>query len=49
MNEKEQRVYNETRLRNLKRKLAKLTQHPTLIEETLEIKAQINELEKTLR
>ena len=42
----EERVMKQTRLRNLKRKYAKLVQHPDLIMETIELKADIDQLEK---
>ena len=44
-----ERVHKETRLRNLKRKYAKLVQHPDLIMETIELKADIDQLEKELK
>ena len=49
LSEKEQRVLKETRLRNLKRTLAKLSQHPDLTEEYSLIKKQITELENEIR
>ena len=46
MNPQEYKVYNETRIRNLKRKLAKISQHPDLVDEYLEIQNQIKQLEE---
>ena len=45
---KEERVLKETRLRNLKRRFAKVTQHPDLTEEAIELKADIDHLEKEI-
>ena len=44
----EDKVYLETRLRNLKRKYAKIIQHDDLIEECIEIKADIDDIERKL-
>ena len=44
MNEREQKVYNETRLRNLKRAYSKLIQHGELTEEALRMKKEIETL-----
>lgn len=49
MNDKERKVYYETRLRNLKRKYAKIIQHADLGEEAIELKADIDTLEKELK
>ena len=46
--DKERKVLLETRLRNLKRKHAKLTKHADLIEETIELKAEIDGIEREL-
>ena len=48
MNDKERKVYLETRLRNLKRKYAKIIQHADLGEEAIELKAEIDSIERTL-
>ena len=45
MNNIETRVFLETKLRNLKRKQAKLAQHADLLEETQEIGKKIKEIE----
>ena len=45
----ETKVYKETRLRNLKRKYAKMVQHPDLVIECIELKADIDALEKELK
>lgn len=43
-----ERVYKETRLRNLKRSYAKMINHHDLIEECNEVKKIIHELESEL-
>lgn len=48
MNEKESRVFKETKLRNLERKYAKLAQHADLIDEAIETKAEIDYLKREL-
>ena len=45
MNDTEYKVYMETRLRNLKRKHAKLAQHAELIDEYTEIGKEIQIVE----
>lgn len=49
MNEKETQVFKETRLRNLKRTYAKMIQHADLIEECIELKSEIDGLERELK
>lgn len=49
MNNKETIVFKQTKLRNLKRKYAKLTQHPDLLDETVTLKTEIDNLEKELQ
>ena len=44
MSPREERVYIETKKRNLKRKLSKLAQHPELIEEYQQTKQELQEL-----
>ena len=44
----EQRVYLQTRLRNLKRKYSKLIQNADLAEEAIELKAEIDGIEREL-
>ena len=44
----ERKAYMEVRLRNLKRKYAKIKQHADLVEEAIELKADIDTLEKEL-
>ena len=46
--EKEQRVLTETRLRNLKRKYSKLLQRPEFAEECIDLKNEIDTIEKQL-
>ena len=48
LSDKERKVLNETKLRNLKRKYAKMIQHADLVSECAELKAEINHLEKEL-
>ena len=49
LSEKERRVLKQTRLRNLKRRYAKMKEHSDLTEETIEIKADIDALERELK
>lgn len=42
------RVYLQTKLRNLKRKYAKIIQHADLAEEAIELKADIDAIEREL-
>ena len=48
LSERELRVLKETRLRNLKRKYAKLIQHADLTDEAIEVKNEIEVLEDKL-
>lgn len=48
LSERESRVLKETRLRNLKRKHAKLIQHADLADEASDVKKEIDCLEKEL-
>jgi hypothetical protein len=48
MNQKEKRIFLETKLRNLRRKYAKMIQHPDLLEECIELKAEIDGIEREL-
>ena len=49
LSEKEQRTLKKTRLRNLKRKFAKVIRHPELAEQAIELKAEIDGLERELK
>ena len=49
LSNKEEKVLKQTKLRNLKRKYAKIIQHADLIEEAIEIKADIDQLQKELK
>jgi len=49
MDDRERKTYLETKLRNLKRKYAKVVQHSDLIEETIELKAEIDAIERDLK
>ena len=46
---KERKTLKNTRLRNLKRKYAKMIQDPSLIEECIELKAEIDGLEMEIK
>lgn len=48
LSDKEQKVYNETRLRNLRRTYSKLLQHPELVHEAHQIEKEIQELESAM-
>ena len=48
MDKKQEKVYKKTKLRNLKRRYAKVVQHPDLVIEAIELKADIDQLEKEL-
>lgn len=48
LSDKEQKVLQETRLRNLKRKYARLTQHADLTNEAMKVKNEIDSLENQL-
>ena len=48
MNAKETKVFKETKLRNLKRKYAKMVQHADLNEEAIELKCEIDGIERDL-
>jgi len=49
MNEKQTRVFKETRLRNFQRHYTKLTQHPELTNTALTVKKEIETLKKELQ
>lgn len=49
LTEKEKNVLKKTRLRNLKRKFAKITQHAEMTEEAIEIKCEIDSLEREIK
>lgn len=48
MSEKELRVYKMTRLRNLKRRYARMIQHSDLVEDCIDLKCEIDSLEREL-
>ena len=48
LSDKERKTMLKARLRNLKRKYAKISQHADLGEEAIEIKADIDALEREL-
>ena len=49
MNDQERKTLLKTRLRNLKRKYAKMVNHADLIEEAIELKADIDSIERELK
>lgn len=49
LTDKEYKIFLQTKLRNLKRKYAKLIQHADLTEEAIKIKAEIDGIEKELK
>ena len=49
LNNIETKTFLETKLRNLKRKNAKLAQHPEFVEEYLEIQDEIYDIEEQLK
>ena len=48
MNDRERKAYLKAKLRNLKRKYSKVIQHSDLMEEAIELKADIDAIEKEL-
>lgn len=48
MTPREEKVYKQTRLRNLKRKYSRLIQHSDLTYEALHVKTEIDSLENEL-
>ena len=49
MSTRERKVYLQARLRNLKRKYSKVIQHSDLAEEAIELKADIDAIEKEIK
>ena len=45
----EQKIFLETRLRNLRRKYAKMIRHSDLVEECIELKAEIDAIDKEIK
>ena len=48
MTDKERQLFLRTKLRNLKRKYAKIKEHPDLGEEAIELKSEIDGIEREL-
>ena len=48
MTDKERTVFLKTKLRNLKRKYSKMIKHSDLVEECIELKAEIDGIERDL-
>jgi hypothetical protein len=48
MTDKEREVFLNTKLRNLKREYAKVIQHPDLTEHAIDLKAEIDGIEREL-
>ena len=49
LTEKERKTLLRTRLRNMKRKYAKMIKHSDLVEECIELKCEIDSLERDLK
>lgn len=49
METNQKKVYLQTKLRNLKRKYAKIIQHAEFNEEAIELKAEMDQLEKEIK
>ena len=49
MNDKERKTLLKTRLRNLKRKFARIKEHSDLTEQAIELKSEIDAIEKELK
>lgn len=49
MTDKERQVFLKAKLRNLKRKYNKMIQHADLIEECIELKSEIDGIERKLK
>lgn len=49
MENNQKKIFLQTKLRNLKRKYAKMIQHPDLNEECIDLKCEIDALERELR
>ena len=48
MTDKERQLFLRTKLRNLKRRYSKVIQHPDLGEEAIELKSEIDGIEREL-
>ena len=48
MTDKERTVFLKTKLRNLKRKYSKMIKHSDLVEECIELKSEIDGIEREL-
>lgn len=48
LHNREERVFKETRLRNLKRKFSKMSNHTDLVDECNDLKYEIDNLKKEL-
>lgn len=49
LSEKEKKAMLRARLRNMKRKYAKLTRHPEFAEDCIDLKCEIDSLERDLK
>ena len=49
LTDKEKKLIKQTRLHNLQRKYSKMIQHADLIEECIELKSEIDGLERELK
>jgi len=49
MEDRERKVFLETKLRNLKRKYAKIIAHSDLLQEALELKSEIDSIDHEIK
>ena len=49
MENNQKKIFLQTKLRNLKRKYSKMIQHPDLTEECIDLKAEIDGIERELK
>ena len=49
MEDREKKTYLKAKLRNLKRKYAKVIRHSDLIEEAIELKSEIDAIDKEIK
>ena len=49
MEDKEKKTYLQAKLRNLKRKYSKIIQHSDLMEQAIELKSEIDAIDKEIK
>ena len=49
MEDREKKTYLQAKLRNLKRKYAKIIQHSDLMEQAIELKSEIDSIDKEIK